>query len=141
MMNNDVYRRRLDEHQGKLAEEREWWDKKKTSIKEGFMKELDADFSSSGPAAAVAASAVPVQPAAPSVQTSDDDAVLVEADPSSAAGNTLVAAVVVGRKRRARGRNRLRVSSFFLVCYYLDFFFISLGMARFCFHPSEVHRS
>ncbi|KAJ5612626.1 translocation protein S66 [Penicillium lagena] len=104
MMNNDVYRRRLDEHQGKLAEEREWWDKKKASIKEGFMKELDGDSSLSAPAAASAAAAAPAQPTASSVQTSDDDAVLVEADPSSAAGITPGGSGGGGKKKKGKGK-------------------------------------
>ena len=46
MMNNNIVRQRIETHQSKLAEEREWWDRKKANIKDGFMKELDAEGSS-----------------------------------------------------------------------------------------------
>lgn len=83
MMNNELYRRRMNEQQEKLAEEREFWNKKKASIQEGFMKELNEG---STPAVETTApSKAPESaagPPAPSVQGSDDDGVLVEADTS-----------------------------------------------------------
>lgn len=91
-MNNAALRKIIDEHQSKLPEEREWWDRKRSSIQEGFMKELEGEGSAkaekaeSGPAAKSsegtksAEGAVPTPP----VQGSDDDAVLVEADESAA---------------------------------------------------------
>lgn len=80
MMNNDLYRKRMEEHQSKLAEEKAFWAKKKASIQEGFMKELNG--SEGGVAATEAAEKAPeavATSAAPSVQ-SDEDAVLVEAE-------------------------------------------------------------
>ncbi|KAJ5496394.1 hypothetical protein N7463_008381 [Penicillium fimorum] len=86
MMNNDIYRKRMDDQQRKLEEERQWWSKKKTSIQEGFMKELNEGSAPSADAAKntsttksfEAASTTPTAPV--SVQGSDDDAVLVEAE-------------------------------------------------------------
>ncbi|KAJ5092194.1 Translocation protein (Sec66) [Penicillium alfredii] len=89
MLNNDIYRKRIEEHQSKLAEERQWWDKKKASIQEGFMKELDEGSSgTTGNGAAQTATTTKTFETATSlpassVQGSDDDAVLVEADPSA----------------------------------------------------------
>ncbi|KAB8230173.1 translocation protein S66 [Aspergillus alliaceus] len=96
MMNNTLYRERIAEQQSKLAEERQWWEKKKASIKDGFMKELDAEgASSTAPPQKVEPAPVttptttsgstpttktPESSGAPSSVTgSDDDAVLVEA--------------------------------------------------------------
>jgi translocation protein SEC66 len=91
MMNNDLYRKRLHEHQSKLAEEREFWDKKKASIQEGFMKELDEPVE----AAATKAPEPAATSAAPSVP-SDEDAVLVEAESvNSHAG---------GKKKKGKGK-------------------------------------
>ncbi|CEL08271.1 hypothetical protein ASPCAL11422 [Aspergillus calidoustus] len=102
MVNNALIRERIEKHQKKADEEKEWWEKKKASIQEGFMKELDAE--KGGPtttttaaapamaAAVVGAEAKTVEPAtttttttftappAPTVTESDEDAVLVEAD-------------------------------------------------------------
>ncbi|KAJ5951817.1 uncharacterized protein N7479_010230 [Penicillium vulpinum] len=90
MMNNDIYRKRMDDQQKKLEEERQWWSKKKTSIQEGFMKELNEGSVASTDAAkttnntAKPLEATSTTPAGPvSVQGSDDDAVLVEAETSS----------------------------------------------------------
>ncbi|KAJ6140061.1 hypothetical protein N7471_006547 [Penicillium samsonianum] len=90
MMNNDIYRKRMDDQQKKLEEERQWWSKKKTSIQEGFMKELNEGSVASTDEAKTtntttksfeAASTTPA--AGTSVQGSDDDAVLVEAETSN----------------------------------------------------------
>lgn len=111
MLNNELYRARVAEHQGKVEEEREWWDKKKSSIQEGFMKELDGEVVGEGASATAQRPVTPAKAAAPvsasatapagSVQGSDDDAVLVEADPgvnspgSSAGG---------GKKKKGKGK-------------------------------------
>ncbi|RDW81770.1 Sec63 complex subunit SEC66 [Aspergillus mulundensis] len=97
MVNNEIVRERLEKHQKKLYEEKAWWEKKKASIQEGFMKELDAEKPgavTAAPAVTVApevaedkegeveaeASAPAAAPPAPTVTESDEDAVLVEAD-------------------------------------------------------------
>ncbi|KAE8350774.1 translocation protein [Aspergillus coremiiformis] len=96
MLNNTLFRERIAEQQAKLAEERQWWEKRRTSIKEDFMKELDAESSSptapsqkTDPAPvstptttnnSTPAIKTPDSSGAPSSVTgSDDDAVLVEA--------------------------------------------------------------
>ncbi|KAJ5675835.1 hypothetical protein N7462_008732 [Penicillium macrosclerotiorum] len=107
MLNNDMYRRRLNEHQEKLTEEREWWAKKKSSIQEGFMKELNEESPASAPAVAPvatpakAAEATPAVATSASVQGSDDDAVLVEAvnTPSSGGGGG-----GGGKKKKGKGK-------------------------------------
>lgn len=102
-MNNAIFRERLSAQQAKLAEEKEWWDRKKTSIKEGFMKELDqeaagtpnkresaasASTPTSAPTTAAAAATKDSEttsvPDRPSV-AADGDAVLVEANADSPA--------------------------------------------------------
>ncbi|KAL4737567.1 Pre protein translocase subunit Sec66-domain-containing protein [Aspergillus similis] len=97
MVNNEIVRERLEKHQKNLDEEKAWWEKKKASIQEGFMKELDAEKLGTVTTAAAAtaapevaegrqiavgpkASTSAVAPPAPTVTESDDDAVLVEAD-------------------------------------------------------------
>ncbi|KAL4913157.1 Pre protein translocase subunit Sec66-domain-containing protein [Aspergillus aurantiobrunneus] len=98
MVNNAVVRERLERHQKKLDEEKAWWEKKKASIQEGFMKELDAEKPITATTAATAAETVvedkksessastpAAAPPAPTVTESDDDAVLVEADDQAAA--------------------------------------------------------
>lgn len=110
MLNNNIIRQRIEIHQSKLSEEREWWDRKKATIQEGFMKELDEEGSSaskteSTPAAAPATSATagasagsgagstsgvktPESSAAPSATGSDDEPVLVEAEGQSGNAGT-----------------------------------------------------
>jgi len=87
MMNNDLYRKRMAEHQSKLAEEREDWNKKKASIQEGFMKELDGSQEDAK---------VPAAASAPSVQ-SDEDAVFVEAESVNPPGSG-------GKKKKGKGK-------------------------------------
>ncbi|EAU38685.1 conserved hypothetical protein [Aspergillus terreus NIH2624] len=111
MMNNVIYRERMEFHQAKVAEEKEWWEKKKASIQEGFMKELDEEEQGSAKKsdAAEGAAATPTtgsstpavktpeSSAAPSFVTgSDDDAVLVEADEQGGAGT--------GSKKKKKGK-------------------------------------
>ncbi|KAJ9297611.1 hypothetical protein DTO271G3_4386 [Paecilomyces variotii] len=84
MINNDIFRRRIQEMQSKTKDEREWWDRKKATIQEGFMKELDEEAASKSgfvPASSAATTSATknTEPAAPSATASDDDAVLVEA--------------------------------------------------------------
>ncbi|KAL1990318.1 hypothetical protein VTN49DRAFT_6157 [Thermomyces lanuginosus] len=69
---NATYRARMEEYQATVAEERAWWDKKRASIQEGFMKELDAEKERPATAASTATNTTST--------TSDDDAVLVEAE-------------------------------------------------------------
>jgi translocation protein SEC66 len=113
MLNNDLYRARVAEHQEKVAEEREWWDKKKTSIQEGFMKELNEEKEEGGSTSAQTPAtpakvneAVPVTtPAkATSVQGSDDDAVLVEADPSVNSPGSPASGGGGGKKKKGKGK-------------------------------------
>ncbi|KAJ5782223.1 Translocation protein (Sec66) [Penicillium paradoxum] len=109
MMNNDIYRKRMNEQQGKLEEERQWWTKKKTSIQEGFMKELNENSSASAftgatqtadtTAKSVETASTTPAPAA-SIQGSDDDAVLVEAETSS---NT-PASPPSAKKKKGKGK-------------------------------------
>jgi translocation protein SEC66 len=109
MLNNDLYRERVREHQEKVAEERAWWDKKKSSIQEGFMRELneEEEKGSSGATPATPAKTgekVPVAPAPASVQGSDDDAVLVEADPSVTSPGSPGSAAGGGKKKKGKGK-------------------------------------
>ncbi|OJI97757.1 hypothetical protein ASPVEDRAFT_37187 [Aspergillus versicolor CBS 583.65] len=97
MVNNAIVRERLEKHQNKLAEEKAWWGKRKATIQEGFMKELDAEkpaiassTTTTTPAVTdvaeekkIAASAA--APPAPTATESDEDAVLVEADDQAGA--------------------------------------------------------
>ncbi|OJJ46288.1 hypothetical protein ASPZODRAFT_133317 [Penicilliopsis zonata CBS 506.65] len=97
MLNNIGFRKRMEVHQIKLQEEKDWWAKKRATAQEELMRELDDEkASASKPAAeskpAATATATPTTtetttdktattPAAPiSVAGSDDDAVLVEAE-------------------------------------------------------------
>lgn len=101
-MNNNLLRERLEAQQAKLSEERAWWDRKKSSIQEGFMKELDSTDSqgtttktapapvntTSTPANSTPSDVkTPDSSGAPSTTGSDDDAVLVEAEAAGQSGN------------------------------------------------------
>lgn len=108
MMNNEMYRKRMEEQASKVEEERKWWDKKKTSIQEGFMKELEEDSSAikTTPASATSTTTKDVEtpsttspaPGA-SVQGSDDDAVLVEAEAASSTPNS-----PANKKKKGKGK-------------------------------------
>lgn len=104
MLNNDIYRQRIKEHEDKLAEERVWWEKKRASVKEGFMKELNEDETPSQqtPAAKTSEPTTPAKSVA-SVQGSDDDAVLVEADPS---GNNQASPGGGGGGKKKKGKGK-----------------------------------
>ncbi|KAL4977815.1 Pre protein translocase subunit Sec66-domain-containing protein [Aspergillus desertorum] len=121
MVNNAIVRERLEKHQKKLDEEKAWWEKKKASIQEGFMKELDAEKPGAvtaatataaaqvaetrkgavEPEASTPAAAPAAAPPAPTVTESDDDAVLVEADEQ--AGSTGQKSPGGGKKKK-KGR-------------------------------------
>lgn len=80
-----------------MNEEREQWDRKKASIQEGFMKELDEEGSSAkdtakapvtgSTASSTANNTAAVTPAASVSGKSDDDAVLVDSPAPSATGS------------------------------------------------------
>lgn len=111
MMNNDIYRQRVSEQQEKLAEEKEWWSKKKATTQEQFMKELNEGSAPASPSvqspapkspepaseAAPVASVAPVAPSA-AVQPSDDEAVLVEAEPA------ITGSPSGGKKKKGKGK-------------------------------------
>ncbi|KAK2749788.1 translocation protein S66 [Onygenales sp. PD_40] len=73
---NAVFRERVEELQSSVKEEREWWDRKKASIQEDFMKELEEDAAAAKKPNATATATKAAAPA--DKQSSDDDAVLVE---------------------------------------------------------------
>ncbi|KKK16434.1 translocation protein [Aspergillus rambellii] len=119
MVNNAMVRQRLEAHQSKLEEEKQWWERKKSRIQEGFMKELDAEGASAqqktttaaptpvpAPAAtpvATPAPTTPKKPETPSVTAeSDDDAVLVEADDQAA--NAESPSRGTGGKKKKKGK-------------------------------------
>lgn len=102
-MNNDIYRRKMNEHQEKLAEEREFWNKKKASIQEGFMKELNEDSGSAAQTTSATKAPEKTAAPAPSAQGSDDDAVLVEAD---ASGATAVSGGGGGGGKKKKGKGK-----------------------------------
>jgi translocation protein SEC66 len=81
MAQNFAIRKRLDEVQGQLAEEKEWWEKRRTSIQSEFMKELDAESNGSVGKA--------------TTKSSDDEAVMVEA-PSASSSQQL------GKKKKGK---------------------------------------
>lgn len=64
---NQMIRKRMQELQAQKDSEKEWWENKRKSIEEGFMKELDGPSAADGFAYRQAPS-----------RTSDDDTVLVE---------------------------------------------------------------
>jgi translocation protein SEC66 len=63
-----MFRDRLQEIRSQTEAEKQWWEKRKASIKEDFMKELDGETDTTKPKAAA--------PVAKSV--SDEDTVVVE---------------------------------------------------------------
>lgn len=91
-----------------MKEEREWWDRKKASIQEGFMKELDEEGGSAkdklkAPVAgsttnSTANNTAAATPAASVSGKSDDDAVLVENPAPSAQGSP------AGSKKKKKGK-------------------------------------
>lgn len=87
---NATFRKRLEEHQASVQEEKEWWDKKKATIQQDFMKELNdgetdpiQDTKKTSP---TNTSAVSSPPAENKPAGSDEDAVLVEGGGPAASG-------------------------------------------------------
>ncbi|KAJ5752397.1 Translocation protein (Sec66) [Penicillium odoratum] len=103
MIQNDIYRQRMTEQQDKVAEEKEWWNKKKANTQEQFMKELNEGSESTAQTAPrspeSASESAPAAPAAPAAtaQVSDDEPVLVEAEPSSSTPSG-------GKKKKGKGK-------------------------------------
>ncbi|KAL3465385.1 Pre protein translocase subunit Sec66-domain-containing protein [Aspergillus heterothallicus] len=126
MVNNALIRERIEKHQKKAEEEKEWWEKKKVSIQEGFMKELDAEKGTATTTTSAAAAPAVVAivagaeakktvetpatntttttttaaPPAPTVTESDEDAVLVEADDQPAAAAAQKSPGSGGKKKK-----------------------------------------
>lgn len=81
---NTVFRERVDKLQGTAKEERELWDRKKSTIQEDFMKELEQETGAKKPAGSGLETPASVD---------DDDAVLVESGgPAASSG--------VGKKKK-----------------------------------------
>ncbi|RAL07452.1 Sec63 complex subunit SEC66 [Aspergillus homomorphus CBS 101889] len=94
MLNNDLYRERMEKEQAKLEEERKWWENKKANTQEEFMKELDAEATNANSSRKQSDGAATPNSSTPAIKTpgsssgappsvagsSDDDGVLVEAD-------------------------------------------------------------
>ncbi|QKX54008.1 uncharacterized protein TRUGW13939_01090 [Talaromyces rugulosus] len=108
MDQNALFRQRIDDYQSKAEEERQWWDRKKESIQEGFMKELDEEKNASATSTSATATATATtttksfEPAATTTTTtgvSDDDGVLVESEiPSVSSGTNSVKKKKKGKK-------------------------------------------
>ena len=73
---NDILKQRTAEIQSQLDAEKEWWAKKRDTVRADFMKELEGEGADSKPA----------EGAAQRKTGSDDDAVLVEAEDSAPQG-------------------------------------------------------
>ncbi|PGH33635.1 translocation protein SEC66 [[Emmonsia] crescens] len=89
MAANTLFRERIEEIQSTVKDEREWWDKKKASIQEGFMKELEEDSSTKQTSSGSA-------PAQNRQNSSDDDAVLVESGGPAVGGS--------GKNKKKKGK-------------------------------------
>ncbi|KAJ5088186.1 Pre protein translocase subunit Sec66-domain-containing protein [Penicillium angulare] len=100
MMQNDIYRQRMAEQQSKVTEEKEAWSQKKATTKEQFMKELEEG--SETPQTPAQKSSAPATPAA-TVQGSDDEPVLVEAETS---GNSAAASPGGGGGKKKKGKGK-----------------------------------
>ena len=72
--NTQIAKARMAVLQGKVEDEREWWDLRKKGIQEGFMKELDEDDS-----AKISEKKTSVSSQGGLKGISEEDAVLVEA--------------------------------------------------------------
>lgn len=106
--NNTTLRQKVKAQQASVNEEREWWDRKKASIQEGFMKELDegssAKDTSKTPAASstsnsTANNTAAATPAASVSGKSDDDAVLVDSPAPNAQESP-----AAGTKKKKKGK-------------------------------------
>jgi translocation protein SEC66 len=101
MASNSTFRQRIEEHQSTLTEEREWWNRKKASIQEGFMKELEQESTKAGSNTKNLSSATAGQSTeAPAPSGSDDDAVLVESGGPAVAGTPTSG----GGKKKKKGK-------------------------------------
>lgn len=103
MDQNTLFRTRIDDYQSKAEEERQWWDRKKASIQEGFMKELDEEKNASAATSAAPATTSKTFESATATTTatgvSDDDGVLVESEiPSVSSGTNSVKKKKKGKK-------------------------------------------
>ncbi|CRG92195.1 Translocation protein sec66 [Talaromyces islandicus] len=100
MDQNTLFRQRIDDYQSKADEERQWWDRKKASIQEGFMKELEEEEKAPAPAAAATPNkAVEAATTTTTAGVSDDDGVLVESEiPSVSSGTSSVKKKKKGKK-------------------------------------------
>lgn len=72
---NSILRKKLEDIQAQTDAEKEWWEKRRATISSDFMKELDGE---------TAAGTAAGSSKAPSVSTTDEDTVLVDADTPSA---------------------------------------------------------
>jgi translocation protein SEC66 len=98
MANNILFRRKIEEHQSKVQEEREWWERRKASIQESFMKELD------GEGATKTTGKAPAAPPSVSDKVSDDDAVLVESGGPAVAASGEGGRGGGGGKKKKKGK-------------------------------------
>ncbi|KAG5304886.1 translocation protein [Histoplasma capsulatum G186AR] len=88
---NTFLRKKIEDIQSTVKDEREWWDKKKARIQEGFLKELEMD-----PSAKQTGSGS--QPTPLKQNSSDDDAVLVESGgPAAGSGGS-------GKNKKKKGK-------------------------------------
>lgn len=82
--NNQLAKQRMAEVQADVAKEKEWWDRRKDTIKSDFMKELEDETTADDDKTASDSRKGSVVAASPAQKntntaTSDDDAVLVDA--------------------------------------------------------------
>ncbi|OJD16148.1 hypothetical protein AJ78_03676 [Emergomyces pasteurianus Ep9510] len=89
MVTNTFLRQQIEEIQSTVTEEKEWWDKKKASIQEGFMKELEEGSSAKQTGSGSG-------PAQNRLNSSDDDAVLVESGGPAVGGG--------GKNKKKKGK-------------------------------------
>lgn len=106
---NTFLRKKIEDIQSTVKDEREWWDKKKARIQEGFLKELEMD-----PSAKQTGSGS--QPTPFKQNSSDDDAVLVESGgPAAGSGGS-------GKNKKKKGKKWC--SSFHILLYAAPFCFL-----------------
>ena len=92
---NAMFREKVNSVQSTVDGEREWWTRKKASIQEGFMKELDGEGTDSTTAVSTTAATTKSGGNKP---VSDDDAVLVEGGgPAATSGGG-------GGKKKKKGK-------------------------------------
>ncbi|KAI1906543.1 Translocation protein S66 [Ophidiomyces ophidiicola] len=107
---NTMFRQRVEDIQMTAKQEREWWDRKKASIQEGFMKELEQEGQPRLPAPATGdKEKTPAGSTTGSVAgdklISDDDTVLVESGgPAVNAGGASGTGGSGGGKKKKKGK-------------------------------------